>query len=152
MLRQLGVIINLPDTNHLGVQRLALVGFWMVNQRQDSAPGRTGQALPVFVFVDSVTHQVKVFAPGLETWMLYPQALLALSNAAVNGSLKAFKSPMMRQVLFNKPFDASLVQRATFSCSFMLRMRDRRGHGSAIRRSRKMPLRSEVKRQFRSPN
>jgi hypothetical protein len=93
MLRQLGVIINLPDTNRLGVKQLALVGFWMVNQRQDSAPGRTGQSLPVFVLVDSVTHQVKVFAPGLETWLLYPQALLALSNAAVNGSLKAFKKP-----------------------------------------------------------
>ncbi len=93
MLRQLGVIINLPDINVLGVQQLALVGFWMVNQRQDSAPGRTGQSLPVFVFVDPVTHQVKVFAPGLETWLLYPQALLALSNAAVSGKLNAFKKP-----------------------------------------------------------
>lgn len=93
MFRQLGVVVGLPLPERIGPHRLALVGLWLVNRQRESSPSRVQQALPVLVHIDTETLQVKAHAPGLPGWLPYPQALLALSKAAVRGEIQAFQRP-----------------------------------------------------------
>ncbi len=93
MFRQLGVGFCQPQPQSLGLQRLGLASLWLVSRQRASSPSRVQQVLPVFVYIDPEKQQIKVYAPGLSTWLPYPQALLALSRAAVNGTLHEFQRP-----------------------------------------------------------
>lgn len=93
MFRQLGIIVGLPLPERLVAHQLSLVGVWLVNRQRDSSPGRVQQALPVLVHIDTETLQVKAHAPGMPGWLPYPNALLALSKAAVRGALQSFQRP-----------------------------------------------------------
>ncbi|MGB9632562.1 MAG: pPIWI_RE module domain-containing protein [Chloroflexaceae bacterium] len=93
MVRQLGVGFRLPQPQSLGLERLRLAGLWLIYRQRASSPGRVQQALPVLVYIDSENQQIKVYAPGLSDWLSYPHALLELSKAAVNGTLRQFQRP-----------------------------------------------------------
>lgn len=93
MFRQLGVVVNLPLPERIGPRRLSLVGVWLVNRNRASSPSRVQQAIPVLVHIDTETLQVKAYAPGFPRWLPYPQALLAVSKAAIRGGLQEFQRP-----------------------------------------------------------
>jgi hypothetical protein len=93
MFRQLGVVVGLPTTMGQLPGQLALVGSWLIKRDWMSSPTRTQQALPVLVHLDTQTFQVRAYAPGLTSWLPYPQALLALAQAAAKGTLREFQRP-----------------------------------------------------------
>lgn len=93
LFRQLGVGFRLPQPQSLGLHQLGVAGFWMINRQRASSPSRTQQALPVCVYIDLVTQQIKAFAPGLAKWLPYPQALLEVARVAANGKLSEFQRP-----------------------------------------------------------
>ncbi|MDW8145209.1 MAG: DUF3962 domain-containing protein [Roseiflexaceae bacterium] len=93
MLRQLGIGFRIPPFDCLGTQRLNLVGLWLVTRQPASSSNWMQQSLPVFVHIDAQTQHIIAYAPGLEKWLPYPRALLALAHAAAEGRLKAFQRP-----------------------------------------------------------
>lgn len=64
-------------------------GLWLIQKRPGVSWSRDWEYLPVFVFVDSADGSVLALFPGLDKWLPYPEALLALGQ----GIGKGFKYP-----------------------------------------------------------
>ncbi len=65
--------IRMPDPLHY-------LGVWAIKQYRESSATHIAQVVPVFVHMDSSSTEVVALAPGFETWLSYPDALLALAQ------------------------------------------------------------------------
>ncbi len=74
--------LYVPDPLHY-------LGVWLIKQYTESSPTHVAQVLPVFVHMLSSTPGIQVLAPGLRTWLDYPDALAALAEGQGLGVRRA---------------------------------------------------------------
>jgi len=92
-LRQLGIqpdtpkisLPNLPDQPHY-------VGIWLIKQYARSSKTGSQDFLPVMVYLNSQSSDIKVKANGFSDWLSYPQALLAIAQGKAEGFDKEGKA------------------------------------------------------------
>jgi hypothetical protein len=82
ILRQLGVILDLPCIKHADFPNpLNYVGLWLITRTGKSSPTQNAQILPVMVHVRSDGEGgIQAVAPGLQEWLPYRQVLIAIGQ------------------------------------------------------------------------
>jgi hypothetical protein len=86
LLRQLGAQAAPPPLTIEGLPAsLNYVGLWLIKQNRFNSLTGTRAIIPAFVYMNSATTEIKATAPGLEGWLSYPEALLAMAQAQSYG-------------------------------------------------------------------
>ena len=99
MLRQFGVHLEAPQIPGLP-KSINSVGLWLTKQYRKSSPTRTQEMLPVLVYINPERQEVLATASGLEDWLPYPQALLAIAQGKAKGFHQARQAmPFIRETL-----------------------------------------------------
>lgn len=99
MLRQLGVQIDMPTMPELPTS-LNFVGLWLTKQYRKSSPTRTQEMVPVLVYINAEMNQILATASGLDDWLPYPQALLAIAQGQAEGFWQPRQAmPFIRETL-----------------------------------------------------
>ncbi len=101
LLRQLGVQSGKPE---IPLEQLPKVlhyaGLWLIKQYVPSSATRTQQFLPVIVYMNSASSDIKVMANGFADWLPYQEALLSIAQGKATGFDKTYKAlPFIRKYL-----------------------------------------------------
>ncbi len=78
LMRQTGPRIEYPHVAGLP-SNLNYVGIWLINQNHTTT-GRGPMRMPVMVHIATGTGEIRATAPGLNGWLPYDQALLAMGQ------------------------------------------------------------------------
>lgn len=93
LLRQLGVQAGKPEIHLKNVPvPLHYAGLWLVKQYSASSATRIQQFLPVIVYMNSASTDMKVMANGFTDWLPYREAVLAIAQGKATGFDKEYKA------------------------------------------------------------
>lgn len=96
LLRQLGVPPRLPELPKQLPPSLNYVGLWLIKQNKKNNPMGSKQTFPILVHIASETGQIRATAPGLDGWLPYQQALLAIGKGQAQGYTYPHQSKTMK--------------------------------------------------------
>ena len=82
--RQWGLLPNMVSSTNDAMD-LNYAAIWMIEKRPKGSWSRDWERIPVFVFIDSADGAILAYVPGLDEWLPYREALLALGQGLSKG-------------------------------------------------------------------